>query len=762
MSCPAHPCALAGTMFAPTAEIPKILQAQYPGVQLRRDEKGNTIFRSSIDSKEYAIPPGLTLGDLPRAIGALAAFTPAGRAATLPGMAVGSAGTQAVIEGSQAATGGDFNGGEVALAGGLGAAAPLVSRAVHGAGDLVSRALQKLGLRGGAPAAAAPATAPAAAAAPGAQGPIVTAKPAAEAGTAAPPARPATALAEPVRPPAAPPVQGPSASTPPAQVPGGAMPGQSAETAAGGMTPKQLADTATKAASGVVGRKGATEQLAAEARPNPEVVEAARRLKMELDPDHLTDNAQFRALAGLARSEAGSAAEAQGIATLEKAAKVADDALVDLGATRDLASVSAKVQATLASSRKELQEASDRLYAQVDAAIPQSTKVEAPALRALLDRLKTDLGGPKGLSREESRLATLLDSEDEVLTYARLARERSLVGKALDNRTSPYSSMEEGSLKRLYGALAEDQLQAVTSLGGTTLRDKYRLAAQTVARRKALEKRIVGAYGRDGEGNITAALRAGLASAARGDDKGLGKLLVTIPEPLRKEALATAFLTHASKNTAGGQFGFDAYAKMYRGLRENAPVYATVVRTLGEGSGELLTDLYKVSNHIAKAQGAILRTGKANQAFLQGPETLVGRVLEVARGRIVRGAATEAATSLAVGPTGAGFMVGAMQAATGGRKEAMKAVGELLASREFRELVHQASQKSDLPQHAARRLARAPAMHRFARLLGREFRRDLAARERWILAPLQEGRQGAGGQDRQGGSAPARRRLQAA
>jgi len=122
-----------GTMFTSPEESVKIIQANYPGVQVRQDEKGNYILRSQ-DGKDYGIKPGFRFSDVPRAIGGILAFTPAGRAATFTGAAVKSGATQAGIEGTEFAAGGEFNAQPILMATAAGPAEKIV-------GDVVSAAL---------------------------------------------------------------------------------------------------------------------------------------------------------------------------------------------------------------------------------------------------------------------------------------------------------------------------------------------------------------------------------------------------------------------------------------------------------------------------------------------------------------------------------------------------------------------------------------------------------------------------------------------
>jgi len=122
-----------GTMFTSPEESVKIIQANYPGVEVRQDEKGNYILRSQ-DGKDYGIKPGFRFSDVPRAVGGILAFTPAGRAATFTGAAVKSGATQAGIEGTEFAAGGEFNAQPILMATAAGPAEKII-------GDVVSAAL---------------------------------------------------------------------------------------------------------------------------------------------------------------------------------------------------------------------------------------------------------------------------------------------------------------------------------------------------------------------------------------------------------------------------------------------------------------------------------------------------------------------------------------------------------------------------------------------------------------------------------------------
>jgi hypothetical protein len=125
-----------GTMFTSPEESVKIITANYPGVEVRQDSKGNYILRSQ-DGKDYGIKPGFRFSDVPRAIGGILAFTPAGRAATFTGAALKSGATQAAVEGTEFAAGGEFNAQPIALATTFGAGGKVIE-------DVASAALPRI------------------------------------------------------------------------------------------------------------------------------------------------------------------------------------------------------------------------------------------------------------------------------------------------------------------------------------------------------------------------------------------------------------------------------------------------------------------------------------------------------------------------------------------------------------------------------------------------------------------------------------------
>ena len=700
-----------GTLMSNPKETVQILQANFPGVQVRQDAKGNYLLRSSVDQKEYAIPPGFTMGDIPRAVGGIAAFTPAGRAATIPGAIAGSAATQAAIEATQAGTGGKFDTGEVLMAGATGPAGQIIQRVAPPVVQAVKKGVQRVTGK-------APAPAPAAGA------------PGAPMGTAMAPEAPPAAPVAAAMPEAAPTVpEVPIAPAAPAVAP-----------LVTEVTEEEVGNLVKKASGTGFGSAGARDRLADLAQVNVAAKEAADRLGIQLPADVFSDNPQVRAAAGLTRSAAGTEAEAAWRNTVTQAVDKADDMIKQFDATFVEGAVapgvvSQKIKDSLTATRSDLNAQASKVYNAVDEVVPKTSVVDLPKLKETLDTVKAEVG-EKGMSAAERNLAKMI--EEGNITFGRLKREKTLIGNAINKMESPYGSMAEADLKRLYAALADDQLTNVGNIGGEELRQQLRAANLLYAKERALGKRIVNAFGQDIEGSVANKMRTAITGAAKGDAGEFNRLLKTVPEDLRKETLATALasVTRSARGAEKGGFGFSEFADIYPKLRANPPVYKTIVDTLGKDSADVLRDLYEVSKRVTEARANVLTTGKANQALLQGmqAESLIGKVME---STLSKGALTGAAAM--GGPIAAAatsIITGAM---TQGNKDSLKTAGKLFADENFQKLAIEAATRGTPSEASIRRTAMSQSFQKFADAA--KLPKALDARIQWLQTATQAERQ---------------------
>jgi len=688
-----------GTLLSNPKETVQILQSNFPQLGVRQDAKGNFILRSSVDQKEYAIPPGFSAGDIPRALGGLLAFTPAGRATTIAG-AAGKAGlTQLGIEATQAATGGEISPSEIAIATATGPAGQIIQRAVPPVVTAVKKAVQR------------PAPVPVPRVEPQMQA-------GAPMGTALAPEGSAVvqAVEEVITPPVTP------AVTP---------------TVVAEVTEEEVGNLVKKASGSGFGSTAARDRLADLAQINVAAKDAADRLGIQLPADVFSDNPQVRAAAGLTRSVAGGEAEAAWRNTVTQAVDKADDAIKQFDATFVEGAiapgvVSQKIKDSLTKTRSDLNTAAGKIYNSVDEKVPKTTIVDLPKLRETLDAVKAEVGDA-GMSVAERNLAKMIEAGN--VTYGRLKREKSLIGNALNKLESPYGSMAEADLKRLYAALADDQLTNVGNVGGETLRQELRAANLLYAKERALGKRIVNAFGQDIEGSVANKMRTAITGAAKGDAGEFNRLLKTVPEDLRKETIATALasVTRSARGAEKGGFGFSEFADLYPKLRANPPVFKTIVDTLGKDSADVLRDLFEVSKRVTEARANVLTTGKANQALLQGmqAESLIGKVMEstLAKGVVTGAAATG-------GPVLAGAASVITSAFTQGNKDALKSAGKLFADESFQSLAIEAATKGESAA-SLRKAATSPAFSKFADAVGMP--KNVDARIQFLQSAIQAG-----------------------
>lgn len=485
------------------------------------------------------------------------------------------------------------------------------------------------------------------------------------------------------------------------------------------LTPQELGTLLQQASKGGRGSQAAIEALAKEAKTNPEAAAAAARLGIDLPPDVLSDNPLLKNAAAMTRDLKASEAAGQFETIVINASNAADEAMAAINASPDLAAVSDKVLNSVTASQAALKKAAGDLYNDVDAQVPKSTLASGNNTVILLNNLTDELGGLDNLSSTERLLFDKLTNPDTPLTYAALVRLKQDIGRGIERGQGPYGDVNQSALKRMYAALSEDQLLTVDQIGGPDLRAKLRLANQTTAQQKALEKRIVNAFGKDLDGSIASRLRTAVTAGTRGDVGGLNKILKAIPKDLQREAIATAI---NSLSLPGGAsdlpFGFAQYAKTMKGLKQNKPIYNKIVSILGPDSDQFLTDLLNVSQRITEARGRVSQTGKANQAMiLEGltAQNLAMRIMDTSLGRrVVRGAAAGGGV-VGGGPAGgAAADVITDVLLSSGKTDRVAAAGNLLNSSAFKSLVDADFAANQVAlQTALDKLEKSPAYKRW-------------------------------------------------
>ena len=497
----------------------------------------------------------------------------------------------------------------------------------------------------------------------------------------------------------------------------------------------------------------AQERLAAMAKADPAVAAAAKKLGVSLPADMNVSHAQLAEQFRLFRSQPGSAAEAAYKAAKQDVAAQADAAMANLGGVSDVAQLSAKVKSDLDASQAALKAKASALYDEVGKAIGPQQKVIPQALADLLTQTKKDLGGVAGMTAEEKRLLSMISPGDmakpavKPINYALIDRTRQDIGAALRGKASPYGNVSEGTLKRLYGALSDDQMAAAKTAGvGPTLEAAQKLTTQ----KKAMEKGIITAFGRDLNGSIATQLRSAVSSGARGDIGGLNRILEIIPEKLRREALATGIADAVRSRSAVAisegenvmrAFSADNFVKFYSGIRGNGPVFATIVKTLGPGSAEVLDAINKVSRRVVDS--APIMTGKAlGKLSYLSTDGLIQSILQSSVTGAVRRTGAIVGGAVVGGPIGAAVAAGFDEFLTRTKPDMRAAASKLFVSDEFKALVEKVAgsvpiKSSSTQSNAAayisgqiKMVAQSPAFKAWAKLTG------IQDGQKWLIATI--------------------------
>lgn len=496
------------------------------------------------------------------------------------------------------------------------------------------------------------------------------------------------------------------------------------------MTQAQQAE-AVAVARGAVGHGPGAEEskaaLAALANVDPQAMQAAEALGVDLPTDVFSQSPQVRALAGLSRSQPGSEAQAAWSEYMARATKRADEVLAELGTVTEQGVVSPgaasmRVRDQLVGARDELVNQAEPLFEKVNDAIGRTAKVDLPNTKATVDGLLAEVGGnPALLGSTEREILKAIQAGE--LTYGSLLRLRQRVGQSIGGPKA-FLDTEDRVLRQLYGALNADQSQAALQYGGEELATALEAANTVYAKAMQVQDRLTKAFGQEANGSIASLMRQAITEGKGGGNKAFSKLqglLQDVPEDMRRETIVTALadVTRAKTGQGRGQFGFSEFAKLYPNLRANPEVYSEITKALGPNSHELLQNLFTLSKKVYESGLYTERTGRALSGMMQQL---------VAQGRVARAVSStpgRAATTAVVGAVAPGgpMTTAAVAGAANILADALDTAGtktgdklaKLFASTEFRDLALQVAKDPEAINKAANRLAYSKVYQEWAK-----------------------------------------------
>ena len=661
------------SLMAPPDEKIDILKTQFPGIKTRKDSADNWIITSAIDGKDYAIQPGLRTADIPDILAGVAGGAAAGLLAPYLGALMGG-GTMATI-GAAAGTEAVIQAGHEAMqtaGGGEFNVAPIAMAGALGGGMRAGGALVDAVRGRGVP------------------------LPTDNIGVAQ--AAPAPA-----------PVQAPVAP----------------------LQPEQFAQVAQKAATG---KPKAVQALAQEVRPDLDVLAAAKDLDIEdfLQPDHVSTNQVFRELQQLAKSKPGSPIRAKEAEGLQEIGLKAKELVEEFGGTDDLSLINSKVKNRLDDLRDETMAKESELYAKVRGAVPKGKEVDASeTLGFLKDKAEGFRDGIEGLSKVEKEVFQKLspDSKGKLPTYDDIDELRKSLGA--DSRSMGVDGERVAGLSRkLYGLLTKDQEFVAKELGIDELWTNAKSATKV---RAGLEDDMKALFGKKFDDSLVSKLLTSTEALSKGDEKKFINLIKSVPKDMREEFTISALTKAFGKATKNGELNFNTFSRFWDGIEKSSASKAALMTNLPKGAYKKLDNLAKVSKAVNIAVSDRVRSGLGLTTYFEGPDSLIGKLVSVAKDVGVKGAVSSAATSL-VGMPGAGLAFAFGKAIQKGSDDVVEKLAGVLASPEFKKAMVESIAEGIGQEKAVRRMALSKPFKAYARAVN--IPKGPGSYERWITSAI--------------------------
>lgn len=347
-------------------------------------------------------------------------------------------------------------------------------------------------------------------------------------------------------------------------------------------------------------RKGKPAAVAEAVIPDREIVEAAQRLGVDLNPEHYATNTAFQDVTRALKSKPGSELQAREVALLDEISLKADKLVEDIGGSIDKAAVSDDILLRIRQTIDELQTKANAAYKRVRETIPDNTRVDTAVIRAHLDKVLDGLGGDKTLlTTVEKKLLTLIErGEDGSITYAALDRVRRDVGDGFNKRSGPFADDSDFILREVYGVLSDSQNGVAQAFG---IGELYAEARRLIVKRKGIEDNAVALFGRDMVGSLVPKIRQSATALTKGDVAPLNKLMEALPVARRAEVAATILSDlFAGGSRQGGALG-TGFAANWAALNRNVVAKNALFRHLPPGAAQRFDDIGRVISGIVRA-----------------------------------------------------------------------------------------------------------------------------------------------------------------
>jgi len=444
----------------------------------------------------------------------------------------------------------------------------------------------------------------------------------------------------------------------------------------GGAKEAPYEEVASVLAGGKV--QGALPEIMAD----PDVLKAADDLGINVNPSTYSTSDIYREMENALKAIPGSKLSQNEKDTVRKLGEKADDLISEWTGTTDKSAISEDFTERMLGTVKQLEDEATVLYSTFDDLIPKSTRLQPGKLDTVsfIKQQIDDLGGIENLDPQLLKIYKAFTQEGGP-TQGLIEKFRKDAGSALKGQ-GPFKDAGQGELKLLYGALAEDSLKLPEFLG---MVDEVVAARTVVKQRKALEKSLEGALGKDLSKSLMAELSSGVKQLQQGKTAKFNQVMNSIPEEDKQQVAISALNDiFAGGATKAKQFSLSGFVDSYEALQRNQAAANKLWKYIPPEAKQRMDSIYKVSKGLVEANKADLNnpsgTARAVIGAMDAPNGVVNKLFKVG-GQMAAGAA--ATSPFDAGVTGAGF--GLMNALRGAKTKASQAAEEMLTNPGFQE-----------------------------------------------------------------------------
>lgn len=379
-------------------------------------------------------------------------------------------------------------------------------------------------------------------------------------------------------------------------------------------------------------QKGAPDvsQIASDVAPRKEITEAAERLDIadSLTPAQTSGSQQYREIEGALAAVPGSQLSAQQAETYKQIGKKADELITEFGGTLDKSDLSESLKTDVLSHIDTLGKSTEKVYSEVNAAIPKQASVDLSTLTKDIEQEAIDLQGVENLEPLQKRILEI--SEGGQPSYALVDKIRKQVGQAIGKGQGAFKDQETGMLKNIYSKLTDAQELTASDHGAGEL---WEAGKALTKQRKELEDHATKLMGKDLSGSIMPKIGGAMKKLSKGDYGDYDRMMKSIPPSRQQEVVLTA-LNDVFRNPQSRDKSLNptTFSKWYEDLNRNSAAKKRIVNYLPDEAKQRLEDIYQVSKGISDASQQKVKTGIVKAFFddFDKQKSMLNKIYQVA------------------------------------------------------------------------------------------------------------------------------------